>query len=70
MQLYWTFFIEGALCSSFPLQPGSTAFRLCSTGIYLSCLSPDNTGRTLSSSLRSSQLSSAVTTHPWILPEL
>ena len=25
--------IEGALCSSFTLQPGSTAFGLCSTGI-------------------------------------
>ena len=27
------FFLEGALCSSLPPQPGSTAFELCSTGI-------------------------------------
>ena len=25
--------IKGALCSSFKLQPGSTDFALCSTGI-------------------------------------
>ena len=54
------FSLEGALSSSLPLQTGSSAFGLCAH------FSLDTNSRTLSSPLRSSQLSSAVTTHPWI----
>ena len=70
MQFYWTFFLEGALCTSILPQPGSTVFKLCSTGIYFSSFLPVTMSRTLSTPLRSSQLSSAVMTHPWIQPEL
>ena len=60
------FSLEGALSSSLPLQTGSPAFGLCPPGILFTHFSLDTASRTLSSPLRSSQLSSAVTTHPWI----
>ena len=66
MQLYWTFFIEGALCSSFHhslvVQPLDFVQQV--SNFHISHLI--TWAVTLSSSLRSSQLSSAVTTYPWI----
>ena len=56
MQLYWTFLIGGALCSSLDLE--SQVFN-----VYLLQWTP-------SLPLRSSQIPSAVLTHHWMWPEL
>ena len=69
MHLYWTslsHFEEGTLSSSLHLQAGSSYPGNYQAGILYKHLWHYTVGRTFSSILGSPQLSSEVTTHPWI----
>ena len=72
MCLYWTslsHFKKGTLSSSLDLQAGSLSSRNCHAGIFYKFLCVYTLGKTFSSILRSSLMSSEVTTHTWIQPE-
>ena len=68
MGLYWTSLSQlekGTLSSSIAPQAGSFFSRNCQAGIFHKFLCDNTESRTLSSTLRSSLMSSEVTTHPW-----
>ena len=68
MCLYWTslpHLEEGTLSSSIDPQAGSFSSRNCQAGIFHHFLCEYTESRTFSSTLRSSLMSSEVTTHPW-----
>ena len=68
MHLYWTSLShlkEETLSSSLDLQAGLSSSN-CQAGIFYKFLCDYTMGRTFSSILRSSLMSSEVTTHSWI----
>ena len=68
MHLYCTslpYLEEGTLSSSINPQAGSFSSRNCHSGIFHKLLCDYTESRTFSSKLRSSLMSSEVTTHPW-----
>ena len=68
MHLYWTspsHLEEGILSSNIDPQAGSFSSRNCQAGIFHKFLCDYIKSRTFSSTLRSSLMSSEVTTHPW-----
>ena len=68
MHLYWTSLShleEGTLSSSTDPQAGGFSSRNCQASIFHKFFCDYTKSRTFISTLRSSPMSSEVTTHPW-----